>query len=90
MDFDTFLVQDPRSVVFLNSKADLSLGGSITDDCINTGLVYLKYYAESTKKTKNIQLLSFLQLVLGYLYDNPFAIDQKVISNFIKSLQGST
>ena len=80
VDFDTYLFENPLPMLRRESvqkgDAELLVGGSVFDDCINNGMYYVRQ--------KNIRnggsAKRWLTKMFAYLYHHPYLVDQKVMS----------
>lgn len=80
-DLDTAFLRPV--LAHLRPISSLTLGGSLADDGVNTGVVVVPVGAlpHSGKQEEQFLLVqALLAVVLLYLYDNPFAVDQRVLS----------
>ena len=77
VDFDVFVMQDPRPVVYEQAREgdyELLISGSVGSSCICSGIIWYK----STEK-----LIYWLFMLFRWMYDHPFEHDQKTMAAFL-------
>merc|ERR1712194_318748 len=89
-DFDTILLKHPAvELEKLGASKHLLVGGSVYDDCINSGLLWFPFRGAKGKEPSS-PLIPFLHLALLYLFENPYTVDQRVLSYFLGTNAGGT
>lgn len=77
LDFDVFLLRDPTAAVLATAArrgVDLLVSGSFADDCICSGLVFLRSTAV---------VMNWLLLLLSWIYEHVYTHDQQAFSAFL-------